>query len=157
MHRRAAKTLADLYADDLEPHLTELAHHLLAAAPGRDAATAIDLARQAGDRASRLLAREEAAPTLRARASARRLDPGADGGLEWDCSSRSAKRSGRGRGDAVAARDAFLRAASLARRSATPRDSPRAALGYGGQIVWARAGSDPIVVRLLKEAIAAVG
>ena len=61
LHRRAGEALEDLYAADLDPHLAEIAHHFLVAAPAADAEKAVDFARRAGDRASRLLAREEAA------------------------------------------------------------------------------------------------
>jgi len=56
-----------------------------------------------------------------------------------------------------AARDAFLRAAALARRSGSAEGLAKAALGYGGRIVWARASGDRLVVSLFEEALAALG
>ena len=60
LHRQAGEALEALYASDLEPHLAELAHHFLAAAPVGGADKAVDYARRAGDRAAAQLAYEEA-------------------------------------------------------------------------------------------------
>ena len=156
LHRLAGEALEDMYAADLEPHLTELAHHFLAAAPAGDAAKAIDLAHRAGDRASRLLAREEAARLYELALSALPLDRGADDVLE--CRLQLALgRARAGAGEMADARVAFLRAAELARRQDDAERLARAALGYSGQMVWGRAGGDPIVVPLLEEAVAGLG
>ncbi|MBI2169730.1 MAG: AAA family ATPase [Actinobacteria bacterium] len=56
LHRRAADVIERRFAEDLDPHLSELAHHLGAAAVGGDAERAIEALRAAGERASRLLA-----------------------------------------------------------------------------------------------------
>ena len=48
LHRRAGDALETLYSGNLEPHLAELAHHFLAAAPAGAAQQAIDYARRAG-------------------------------------------------------------------------------------------------------------
>src|SRR4030095_15778935 len=45
---------------ETDPHLSELAHHFVAAAPAGDVEKAIDYARRAGARAASLLAYEEA-------------------------------------------------------------------------------------------------
>src|SRR5712691_1499575 len=60
LHREIGEALERLYARDPEPHLAELAHHFSEAAAGGDVGKAIDYARRAGERASRLLAYEEA-------------------------------------------------------------------------------------------------
>ena len=59
-HGVIGDALAELYSADEEPHLAELAHHFLQAAPGGWAAKAVDYAARAGERAMRLLAYEEA-------------------------------------------------------------------------------------------------
>jgi class 3 adenylate cyclase len=61
LHRQIGRALEEVHADNLEPHLAELAHHFYEAAPGGDVDKAIDYARRAGDRAVALLAYEEAA------------------------------------------------------------------------------------------------
>ncbi len=61
LHRQIGRALEEVHADNLEPHLAELAHHFYQAAPGGEVDKAIDYARRAGDRAVALLAYEEAA------------------------------------------------------------------------------------------------
>ena len=60
LHRQIGDVLERLYADDVEPHLAELAHHFHEAAPGGDLAKAIHYLRRAGDRCVRQLAYDEA-------------------------------------------------------------------------------------------------
>jgi tetratricopeptide (TPR) repeat protein len=57
-------------------------------------------------------------------------------------------------GDQARARETFLTAAELARRSGSAEHLARAALGYGGRFVWSRAWGDPYLVPLLEEALA---
>ena len=61
LHRQIGRALEEVHADNLEPHLAELAHHFYEAAPGGNVDKAIDYAQRAGDRAVALLAYEEAA------------------------------------------------------------------------------------------------
>ena len=60
-------------------------------------------------------------------------------------------------GDQERARETFLTAAELARRSGSAGHLARAALGYGGRFVWSRAWGDPHLVPLLEEALALLG
>jgi class 3 adenylate cyclase len=61
LHDRVGAALVELRGDDFEGYLAELAHHFsLAARPGQ-AGQAVAFARQAGDRAMKVLAYEEAA------------------------------------------------------------------------------------------------
>ena len=153
LHRRAGEALEDLYAADLDPHLAEIAHHFLVAAPAADAEKAVDFARRAGDRASRLLAREEAARLYELALAALPVDREAGDALE--CRLQLALGGARaGAGESAEARVAFLRAADLARRHGDTEGLAQAALGYSGRMVWGRAGGDPIVIPLLEEAIA---
>jgi predicted ATPase/DNA-binding SARP family transcriptional activator len=156
LHRRAGDALEQLYARNAEPHLTELAHHFAVAAPGGDAAKAVDLARRAGDHASQLLAHEEAARLYELALSVLALDPAAEDVLECRLSLALGDALARA-GDLARAKDAFLRAASLARALTDAEALGAAALGYGGRIVWARAGTDHLVVHLLEEALEALG
>jgi len=49
-------------------------------------------------------------------------------------------------GNAAGARTEFLEAATLAERLGLAEELARAAVGYGGQFVWLRAGSDKTLV-----------
>ena len=60
-------------------------------------------------------------------------------------------------GDQERARETFLTAAELARRSGSAKHLARAALGYGGRFIWSRAWGDPHLVPLLEEALARLG
>lgn len=61
VHRRIANVIEERNADRLEPHLAELAYHFCEAATGGDIEKAIDYAVRAAERATLLLAHEEAA------------------------------------------------------------------------------------------------
>ncbi|MBI3304302.1 MAG: AAA family ATPase, partial [Deltaproteobacteria bacterium] len=60
LHQRIGETLEALRATNLDPHLTELADHFFKAAPGGTVDKAITYAVKAGERATALLAYEEA-------------------------------------------------------------------------------------------------
>jgi hypothetical protein len=59
-------------------------------------------------------------------------------------------------GEHAAAKTTFLEAAGIAKRLRLPERLSHAAVGYGGRIVWTRAGSDPHVFPLLEDALAAL-
>src|SRR5262249_42012312 len=59
--RRVGEALEAVYATDPGPHLAELAHHFVAAAPGGEVTRAVRAATVAGRRALELLAWEDAA------------------------------------------------------------------------------------------------
>jgi DNA-binding SARP family transcriptional activator len=60
LHRRAGEALETVYSYELDAHLSELAHHFLAAVPAGGTDKAIEYSSRAGDKAARLLAFEEA-------------------------------------------------------------------------------------------------
>src|SRR4029453_14560020 len=60
-------------------------------------------------------------------------------------------------GDTLAAKDSFFAAADLARRLDNPEQLSRAAIGYGGRIVWLRAGRDRRFIPLLEDALRTTG
>jgi predicted ATPase/DNA-binding SARP family transcriptional activator len=155
LHRRAGEVLEALYARHREPHLTELAHHFAVAAPGGDVPKAVDYARQAGAHASQLLAHEEAARLYELALSVLALDS-ADASLECVLNVELGESLSRA-GDLARARDAFLRAAAIARSRGDAEALAAAALGYGGRIVWARPAGDRLVVSLLEEALGMLG
>ncbi len=140
LHRLAVETLEALQGDD-----AELAYHATA---GNDRAKAQASARRAGDRALALLAYEEAARLYDVALTA-----------SSDDASRCDLLLARGEaeiraGRAQTAKETFAAAAAIARRIALPHALGRAAAGYGGLIVWARAGDDAGLVPLLEEALA---
>ena len=140
MHARA---LAALEASDGDP--AELAHHATGA---RDDAKHALYARRAGDHAMSVLAYEEAARHYHgALETVRDRQPRCELMLALG---NAEIRSG----DTAAGKRAFLEAADLAR---DPRDLARAAYGYGGRNVYARAGGDPHMIPLLERALDALG
>lgn len=129
LHRRAGDALAQRYAGDEEPHLTELAHHFVQAAPGGDAERALTYARRAGDRALALLAYEEAARHYRLALQALELGRPADQGARVDLLLALGDAEQR-LGELGAAAAAFAQAGQLARTLADHDRLARAALGW---------------------------
>ena len=123
--------------------------------PGGDPARAVDYAQRAGDHAVALLGYEEAA-RLYVLAS-RALDMQAEAASEKRCELLLAlgDASARG-GDEPAARDAFLQAAAIASSAGLPMVLAKAALGYGGRLVWSRAYDDAHLIPLLESALQAI-
>src|SRR5215470_703841 len=151
LHRRAGEALETLYAQDLGPHLAELAHHFFEAAAGGDVGKAVSYAGQAGQRAIGLLAYEEAARLFRMALAA--LGPGQSS--EED---QARCRLLLGLGDALtrmgerqAAREELRLAAGLARQYGMAEELGQAALGYAG-FRFERGASDRHMIPLLQEA-----
>jgi DNA-binding SARP family transcriptional activator len=155
LHRRAAETLEALYGSRGDQHLTELAHHFLEAAPAGDAEKAIDYARRAADRAAALLAYEEAARLYEMALAAVELTAAPDESTRCELLLELGEAQSRG-GDLGAAKETFARAADVARTLGAAEQLARAALGYGGRIVWFRAGKDQRLIALLEEALKAL-
>ncbi|MDQ4124896.1 MAG: AAA family ATPase, partial [Actinomycetota bacterium] len=153
LHRRALEVLEDLFASTRDEHLAELAHHALEAAPEGDAQTAVEYARLAAEQAGTLLAYEEAARLYRMALDAAALAPDADERVCCELLLGLGESQAKG-GDLLAAKDAFLRAAEMARTAGADELLARAALGYGGRYVWFRAGNDDRLVPLLEDALA---
>jgi tetratricopeptide (TPR) repeat protein len=153
LHRLAADALEQLYNPDLGPHLAELAHHAIA---GSDFTRGSDYARRAGDRALVLLAYEEAARlyeiALEAIDLASPLDERTRCHLLLSLGETRARA-----GDMAAAKRVFLEAAELSGRLDLPRELAQSAAGYGGRIVFERAGGDERLVPLLEAGLAGLG
>jgi DNA-binding SARP family transcriptional activator len=148
LHRLAVAALEALYGDDPGPHLPELAHHASAAG---EFDKAVHYAQCAGDRALELLAYEEAA-----RLYAAALALVKDEGVRCELLLSLGAAQGRA-GNTPAARTTFVEAAEIAGRLNLPKTFASAAAGYGGRIVWERAGADVRLVPLLEEALARLG
>jgi len=155
LHRRAGEALESLYAHEPHEHLAELAYHFFEAAPGGDARKAIDYLLRAGDRAVGMTAYEEAARLYGMGLDVFELGSAGDQMLRCQLSLRQGEAHARA-GDSRAAKEAFLRAAGIARQLGSAEALGEAALGYGGRFVWEAARGDPHLVPLLEEALAAV-
>jgi DNA-binding SARP family transcriptional activator len=152
LHGLAVDALEALYGEDPGPHLAELAHHCIA---GSDFDKGLGYAQRAGDRALSLLAYEEAARQYGMALEA--LDLADPRDERKRCELLLSLGEARIRaGDSPAAKDAFLEAAGIARGLGLVRELARAAAGYGGRIVWERAGGDGRLVPLLEEALVAL-
>jgi DNA-binding SARP family transcriptional activator len=152
LHRQVGEVLESLYASDPEPHLAARAHHSYEAVPAGEAAKAVRYARLAGDRGATLLAYEEAArlyalglETIESQTPGNAVD-------RCELLLRLGDVQARA-GNITAAKDTFLRAAEVARRDGLTEQFARAALGYGGRYVWARAWDDSLLVPLMEEAL----
>jgi tetratricopeptide (TPR) repeat protein len=156
LHADVGALLEDLYRDDTEGHLSELAHHFVLAAPGGEVDRAVAYARRAGERAVRLLAYEEAVRLFEMALEALELRRPVDQPTRCDLLLALGDAMARA-GREADAKDAFVRAAELADRLGAPHRLARAALGYGGRFVWARAGTDHRLISLLERALAALG
>jgi DNA-binding SARP family transcriptional activator/tetratricopeptide (TPR) repeat protein len=138
LHRAALAVLEDD---------AEIAFHATA---GSDYETALAAARRAGDRALSLLAYEEAARLYDVALAARPDDA-------TRCELLLARGEAESRaGRTPAAKETFVAAAAMARELRLPKALARAAVGYGGRIVWVRAADDARLVPMLEEALAAL-
>jgi len=149
LHGRAGEALEAVHAGDPGPHLAELAHHYVAAAPDGQVARAVRVAAQAGRRALDLLAWEEAGTLFERGLAALELDERPD--QRQRCELLLGIGEARmAAGDVPAARAAYQRAAGLARAIGAPEALARAGLGLG--LVVPGGAVDPVEVELLEEA-----
>ena len=154
LHRQAGEALESVHSPDLDPHLTELAHHFVAAAPAGQTQKAVDYARRAGDRATAQLAYEEAARLYELALSL------VDGPVERCELLLLLGRAQVRAGDTPASKRAFREAADLAEGSGQTRQLVQAALEYGiagAGIIWDVSRDDEYQVPLLNRALAALG
>jgi DNA-binding SARP family transcriptional activator len=156
LHRQVAEALEDLYGTDAAPHLAELAHHFVEAAVVGDTHEAVAYARRAGERAAGLLAYEEAARYFLM--ALRLLGRDTTATAEDRCELLLALGDTQARaGETAASKQAFREAAELARVDGLPEHLARAALGYGGRIIWDVSRDDDYLASVLQAALAALG
>jgi hypothetical protein len=159
LHGEVGQLLETVYAGDVDPHLAEIARHLYAAAPLGDAERALDVVVRAGDRASQLLAHEEAAVHYRRALELRGLVGESAPEQRTDLLVRLGDAQWRA-GDGTRARLTFEDAIEAARRRGDGELLARAALGYvtalGGFLLYARFEVGGTGVGLLEEALAAL-
>ena len=151
LHRDVGEALEAQHDRDAELHLAELAHHFFAAAPAGTADKAIEYAWRAGDRAASQLAYEEAA---RLYAMALTLVDETVARCELLLALGDARARA---GDTPASKQAFREAAELAESRGLAEHLARAALGYGGRIIWEVSREDEYLAPLLERALAALG
>ena len=152
LHRRVAEVLEALYAGNPDPHLAELAHHFALAVPAAPPDKAIEYARRAGDRALAQLAYEEAARLYQLALHVLGTAPAGDDERRCDLLLALGESQARA-GNAPVAKETFVEAADVARRCGGSRRLALAAAGYGGRLVWGRAGGDDQLVPLLEEGL----
>jgi len=150
LHRRVAEALERQHADDPRPPLSALAHHWHAAG---DSAQAIEYATRAAQRATAMLAHEEAVRHYRLAAEAL---PAAGSHDTQRCrlllGLGEAQNSA---GDSAGALPTFARAAALARRLGDAGLFATAAIGLGNTI-WRQGSDGSPAVTLLQEALSLV-
>ncbi|MGH2740296.1 MAG: ATP-binding protein [Actinomycetota bacterium] len=156
LHREAGEYLERMHADDLGPHLAEIALHFFEAAPAEGPEHAVDYARRAADRAASLLAYEEAARLYGMALRALDMQGGASAKIRCDLLLSLGEVEMKA-GNSAVSKETFLKAAEVARNLGAPEYLARAALGYGGRFVWARAAGDRNLIPLLEDALAALG
>jgi DNA-binding SARP family transcriptional activator/tetratricopeptide (TPR) repeat protein len=157
LHRAVAEAFEAIYAPELDPHATELAHHFAMAAPGGTARKAVRYATRAAERARDQLAYEESVRLFTTALSAHEMQSDADAGTRCELllALGDAQTSA---GDTAAAQDSFARAANMARQSGWADRFARAALGYGGRFVWEGDYERPHTLStLLEEALGGLG
>jgi DNA-binding CsgD family transcriptional regulator len=148
LHRRVAEALAQQHADDKTAPLSALAHHWHAAG---DPAQAIEYATRAAQRATAMLAHEEAVRHYRLAGQALPSAPSHD-------AQRCRLLLGQGEaqnsaGDSAGALPTFARAAELARRLSDAGLFASAAIGFGNTI-WRQGNDGSQAALLLQEALA---
>jgi DNA-binding SARP family transcriptional activator len=145
-HRGAAGALEHVHASELEPHLAEIALHLVAAGP-ESSVRALEYARRAADLAASSLAFEEAA-----RFYELALTLSIDDATRCDLLLAVGNVSARA-GDTPASKRHFDEAARLAEKQGLAEQLGHAALGYGGRIVWEVSRDDDRLIPLLERAL----
>jgi DNA-binding SARP family transcriptional activator/tetratricopeptide (TPR) repeat protein len=153
LHRLVFDRLEGFYVNETGPRCAELAYH---AVGGRDYEKGVEYAQSAGDRALRLLAYEESARQYEVALAA--LDRCAEADESSRCELLLSLGEAHGKaGDTPAAKDAFIEAAEIAQHLGLTHELARAAAGYGGRSLSARAGNDERLVPLLEAGLVAVG
>ena len=148
-HREAGAVLERIHASHLEPHLAELVLHLVAAGPESNL-RAGEFARLAADLAATSLAFEEAV-----RLYELGLTLSVDDASRCDLLLALGDTLARA-GDTPASKRRFAEAAQIAEKRGLAEQLARAALGYGGRIVWEVSRDDDRLIQLLERALEAL-
>jgi DNA-binding CsgD family transcriptional regulator len=154
LHGRVGEALEAVYAADPGPHLAELAHHFVAAAPGGQVARAVRAATLAGRRALDMLAWEQAADLFEQALAALDLAERSDQRQRCELL-LSIGEARMAASEVPAARAAYQQAGELARQVGSPEVLARAGLGLG--LEFTAGIVNEIEVGLLEEALVALG
>jgi hypothetical protein len=150
LHQRVADAMRAQAGQAPEEQLDTIARHYVAAVPVGAAEQALEYCRRAAQRASALAARDEAVGLLElALGVMASLD---EGPLTCEVLLELGDAQARA-GQQDDARGTLLRAAERAERLNLPAHLARAALGFGGRFVWARAVRGSPEVELIKRAL----
>ena len=129
LHHEVARLVETAYGDDLDPHLSEIARHFYLAAPLADAGIALKYVMRAGDRASALLAYEEAVIHYQRAVELHTVVGERSGESRTELQLRLADAQWRS-GDSAEARTTFKAAIESGRRLGNGELLAQAALGY---------------------------
>jgi tetratricopeptide (TPR) repeat protein len=161
LHRQIGEAIEQRYAENLEPHLGELAYHFHRAAPASDAGKALDYCRRAGEQARAGFAHEDAVAhyerALEMFDLLRHADEPQRCALLLDLGDA---QSHSGIGEPAAAMETFLKAVDAARRGNDADAFAHAAIGYHDASIWAGRPPEHLqtnVVPLLQEAARLLG
>jgi tetratricopeptide (TPR) repeat protein len=155
LHRTVGAAIEKAYEPDIEPHLPELAYHFLQCAPAGDVGKAINYAVRAAERATALLAYEEAAQYYERALEALDLQKSRDEKKRCELLLELGEAHKRA-GNNLKARSTFEQAAEVARRAGGPELLARAALGFAVVVIGAVGLIDQLQIRLLTEALDAL-
>lgn len=148
------EALEHIHGQQSDAHVAELAHHFFEAAAVGGAAKALQLSARAGDRATEMLAYEEAGGHYERALGSMQLAGVSDDRRRCELLLRLAESRSR-TGDSLAAQRTFQEAAAIARRLRAPELLADAAVGYarglGGFLHVVRA--DETIIALLEEAL----
>jgi tetratricopeptide (TPR) repeat protein len=157
LHRRIGQVLEQLYASNIDAHVSELAHHFYQAAPGGDVEKAIQYAIRAGDRATELAAYEDAVLQYQRGLQATELAETPDETTRCELF-LSLGESLWNAGEFDESKRAFEQAATLAGQLGVAGALARAALGYGGAFTAFSTGIiDETLINLLERALETLG
>ena len=159
IHLRIARAIEEQHRGDPDPRLEEIAHHLALAAPLGDTLEAVDYLTRAGDRATALLAYEEAATHYERALQLLATVARAPGDRRCTLLLRSGDALWHA-GELRRASASFEEAIRVARLLEAPELFAEAALGYviasGGFLLAARVEAGARGIGLLEEALAAL-
>ncbi len=151
LHRRVAEALEDLRADDLGPHLAQLAYHFGQAAEAGSADKAVEYALRAGDEAMAQLSYETAADLYRRALDTLERNESPDDVLRCELLLALGEAHNHS-GEVHHGKKEFFQAADLARKLDRQYLLAHAALGYGGVLPPSNE-PDPRAEALLKEVL----
>jgi len=158
MHLRAAEGMEHVYAQDLEEHAADLAHHFYQAGAAADPQKAVRYLTLAGEQALAAVAYEKSVRLYEMALQA--LDREEKPSETQRCELLLALGEARNKaGERDKAGEAFYEAADLGRKMGRAELLARAALGRGGRFLLGEIdlAADALLVPLIEEAINALG